>query len=135
MSSRLPTVGSDSGDWGTILNDFLQQALNSNGTLVSGATNTWTSSANTNLSSGSSPGLVQLAGDLGNTAVSPTVVGLQGNAVDPTSPTDGYVLTWSASGSKWTALAPVGGVGTLADLDGGNSTSVYSSSSIDGGLS
>lgn len=33
MSSRLPTPGGDSGDWGGILNDFLLQAHASNGLL------------------------------------------------------------------------------------------------------
>ena len=31
--SRLPTPGQDSGNWGEILNDFLEQAHNSDGTL------------------------------------------------------------------------------------------------------
>ena len=31
--SRLPTVGGDTGNWGTVLNDFLDQSHNSNGTL------------------------------------------------------------------------------------------------------
>ena len=31
--SRLPTPGGDDGDWGTILNDYLSVALNSDGTL------------------------------------------------------------------------------------------------------
>ncbi|HTE22310.1 MAG TPA: hypothetical protein VK674_04695 [Candidatus Limnocylindria bacterium] len=35
--ARLPIPGSDSGTWGTILNDFLDQAHNSNGTLKSAA--------------------------------------------------------------------------------------------------
>ncbi|MBU0572194.1 hypothetical protein KKH23_03295 [Patescibacteria group bacterium] len=33
MSNRLPTVGGDSGNWGTILNSFLEVAHNSDGTL------------------------------------------------------------------------------------------------------
>ncbi|HEX7963975.1 MAG TPA: hypothetical protein VF466_05310 [Candidatus Saccharimonadales bacterium] len=37
--ARLPTPGSDDGSWGTILNDFLSQALNSDGTLKGGAVN------------------------------------------------------------------------------------------------
>ncbi|HET7827455.1 MAG TPA: hypothetical protein VFK97_01135, partial [Candidatus Saccharimonadales bacterium] len=72
--ARLPTVGGDANNWGSVLNDYLQQAHNADGTLVTGATNTYTGLANTNLASGSQPGLVQLAGDLGNTAVSPQVV-------------------------------------------------------------
>ncbi len=36
----------------------------------------------------------------------PTAVGLQGRSVDSGAPSDGNVLTWSASGSKWLAQAP-----------------------------
>lgn len=35
MVSRLPTPGGDSGTWGTVLNDFLSQAHNADGTLKS----------------------------------------------------------------------------------------------------
>jgi hypothetical protein len=118
------------------LNDYLQQALASDGTLVTGATNSYTGSANTNLASGSQPGLVQLATDLGNTAASPKVVGLQGRAVASTSPTDGYVLTWDNTGSTWKPAAPGGGGGGSPDLDGGTSSSVYGGTDpIDGGNS
>ena len=37
MSPRLPVPGSDAGRWGTILNDFLEVAHNTDGTLVQGA--------------------------------------------------------------------------------------------------
>lgn len=134
---RLPTPGGDANNWGTLLNDYLQQSLASDGTLVTSATNTYTGNANTNLASGSQPGLVQLTNDLGNTAASPKVVGLQGRSVDSVSPTDGYVLTWSAGSSKWAPAAPpsIGGAG-LTDLDGGSSSSVYGGiTSIDCGSS
>jgi len=36
--ARLPIPGSDTGTWGTVLNDFLAQAHNSDGTLKSGST-------------------------------------------------------------------------------------------------
>lgn len=35
--ARLPQVGGDTGNWGNILNDFLSQAHNANGTIKSGA--------------------------------------------------------------------------------------------------
>lgn len=132
---RLPTPGSDANNWGTILNDYLQQSLNSDGTLVTSATNTYTSSANTNLASGSQPGLVQLANDLGNTAALPKVIGLQGRGVDSASPTNGDVLTWDSGSSKWKPDTPTGGSGPI-DLDGGNSSSIYGgTTAIDGGTS
>ena len=134
MSSRLPTTGGDANNWGTLLNDYLQQALASDGKLVTSGTNSYTGLANTNLASGSTPGLVQLAGDLGNTAASPTVVGLQGRSVAATAPTDTYVLAWSASASKWQPTAPSGGGGGAIDLDGGSATSIYGGiTAIDGG--
>ena len=37
MTARLPTPGGDDGDWGTILNEFLEVAHNSDGTLSSSA--------------------------------------------------------------------------------------------------
>jgi hypothetical protein len=104
---RLPTPGGDANSWGSVLNDYLQQALASDGTLVTSSTNSYTGLANTNLANGSRPGLIQLAGDLGNTAVSPTVAGLQGRSVDSGAPSDGNVLTWSASGTKWQPQAPI----------------------------
>jgi hypothetical protein len=138
--SGLPTPGGNANNWGTILNDYLQQSLASNGTLVTGATNSYTGSANTNLATTSQPGLVQLSGDLSNTAASPTVIGLQGRSVASTAPGNGYVLTWSSTGSTWSPQAPStsgGGSGSYTgDLDGGNSTSVYGgTTAIDGGNS
>jgi len=133
--SRLPTPGGDGNDWGTILNDYLQQALASDGTLVTASTNPYTGLANTNLASTSQPGIVQLAGDLSNTATSPTVVGLQGRSVNAATPSDGNVLTWFASGSYWAPQAPTGGGGGgsadfSGDIDGGNSVSVYTSTAV-----
>lgn len=137
MTARLPITGGDANNWGTLLNDYLQQALASDGKLVTASTNPYTGSANTNLASGITPGLLQIAGDLGNTAVSPTVVGLQGRIIDSTAPTDGYVLTWNATSTKWQPKAPgTGGGGFTSDIDGGSATSVYGGiTAIDGGAS
>ncbi|AGB22158.1 hypothetical protein Mycsm_01767 [Mycobacterium sp. JS623] len=46
-------------------------------------------------------GKVQLAGDLGGTAASPTVTGLQGRSVNSSAPADGQVLSYSSAGSAW----------------------------------
>jgi hypothetical protein len=107
--SRLPTPGGDEGDWGDILNDFLSQSLNSDGSLKSSATiaagaeqvaNKGIASGyapldgtgkvpSANLPSGGTPdattfskGVIQLAGDLSGTAASPTVPGLAAKAND-----------------------------------------------------
>ncbi|MEJ0072552.1 MAG: hypothetical protein WDN27_00425 [Candidatus Saccharibacteria bacterium] len=122
--ARLPVTGGDNDSWGSLLNDFLQQALDSDGTLLTGSTNTYTASANTNLASGSKPGLVQLAGDLTTPVTAPKVTGLQGKAVATDTPLDNQVLTWQASSSSWKPLTPSSG-GVLGDIDGGSSSSVY----------
>lgn len=134
----LPTPGADANNWGTKLNDYLQQSLASDGTLVTGSTNSYTGTTNTNLANSGKPGLVQLSGDLSNTAASPQVAGIQGRAVASTAPGDGNVLTWSAGSSQWSPQTPStgGGGGFTGDLDGGNATSVYGgTTAIDGGTS
>jgi hypothetical protein len=147
MSSRLPVPGADGNNWGSVLNDYLQQTLNSNGTLITTNTNSYTGLTNANLSSSSQPGLVQLSSDLGGSAASPSVVAIRGQAISSTAPTNGYVLTWSSSSSNWSAQAPVtgggsggsggggsGGSGYTGDLDGGASNTIYGgTTSIDGG--
>lgn len=69
--TRLPQPGRDLGAWGDILNDFLLQEHNSDGTLkirTSGELNVAATAANY--------GSIQLAGDLGGTAAAPTVPAL-----------------------------------------------------------
>lgn len=102
-AQRLPVPGGDSGDWGDILNGFLGVSHNGDGTLqttaltnagsittsgglaVSSGTpssstylrgdGTWASvTGGVSSATTSAPGLVQLDGDLGGTATSPTVV-------------------------------------------------------------
>lgn len=71
---RLPQPGSDDGQWGTILNDFLAVEHNGDGSLkirTDGTLSGGASDATT-----TSKGIIQLAGDLGGTAASPTVPGL-----------------------------------------------------------
>lgn len=46
-------------------------------------------------------GLVQLSNDLGGTATSPLVTGLQGYDVANTAPSDNYVLTWNNTNTRW----------------------------------
>jgi hypothetical protein len=115
-----------------MLNDYLQQALAADGTLVTSATNSYTSLANTNLASTSKPGLVQLAGDIGNTYSAPKVTGLQGRPVSTNVPTDGEVLTWDNIGGEWIPQTVTGGGGSgySGNLDGGNAVSVYGSSAV-----
>lgn len=64
--ARLPTPGGDNNQWGDILNEYLAQAHNTDGTAID--------------ASSSSKGVIQLSGDLGGTASSPTVPGLASKA-------------------------------------------------------
>jgi hypothetical protein len=124
--SRLPTPGGDNDNWGTLLNDYLQQALASDGTLLTTATNTYTGTTNTNLANSTRPGLVQLAGDLTTPVTAPKVVGLQGNPVASTTPVDNQVLTWSSASGSWKPVTPSGGgIQLLGIIDGGSASSVY----------
>ena len=128
--ARLPTPGGDDGDWGDVLNGFLEVAHNTDGTLSSSAvasalpnpiptTNlgsgtasssnflrgdgTWAVPSGAANATTSTPGLVQLDGDLGGTATSPTVTGIQGNEIATGTPNNGQVLTYNTGTSKWTA--------------------------------
>ncbi|MCD6531264.1 hypothetical protein J7K99_02330 [bacterium] len=49
-------------------------------------------------------------GDLSGSYPSPTVVGLQGNPVSSTAPSDGQVLTWNSTAGQWVPQDPTGGV-------------------------
>lgn len=69
--ARLPQPGGDDGTWGDVLNDFLDEAHNLDGSLK-------TSSVSTALPDATSvtKGKLRLTGDLGGTADAPTVPGL-----------------------------------------------------------
>lgn len=114
--ARLPIPAGDNDTWGTILNDYMQQSLDADGTLVTAATNTYTTLANTNLANATRPGLVQLAGDLTTPYSAPKVVGIQGRAVASTAPTNGQVLTWNTSTTSWGPAAGGGGGSTRSVL-------------------
>ncbi len=80
--ARLPIPGSDDGSWGDILNEFLGQSHNADGTLKSTAIQPKLPDADS-----TTKGVVTLTGDLGGTAASPTVPGLsdKANSADLTS--------------------------------------------------
>lgn len=119
--ARLPIPGSDDGTWGDILNDFLSQSHNADGTLRSSSvpdgsvtpsklsqpyvpatekgvangvatldatgavpTSQLPAAGPTPQATGTSTGVVQLAGDLGGTATAPTVPALASKYVKPT---------------------------------------------------
>jgi hypothetical protein len=105
--ARLPIPGGDDGDWGDILNTFLDVSHNADGTLtpasVSGTGAEMTANKN---QPGGYAGL--------NSSTQVPVALLPANAlslagstdVTITSPSDGQALVYSASGGKWTNQTP-----------------------------
>ena len=133
--SRLPTVGGDDNTWGNVLNDFLDQAHNSDGSLKGSAVSASGAemAANKGQASGyapldntgkvpssnlpntttpdatnSSKGIVQLSGDLGGSAASPTVPGLA-SKVGSVSATDATITVGG------TSTAPTIGVNAIPE--------------------
>lgn len=119
MSNRLPKPGGDVGDWGAILNDYLEVSHNSDGTLKSNAI---TSAGGYNKPSSGIPATdlsasvqtsltqaanaVQLAGDLGGTTAAPTVSKLQGATLNGSFPSNGQVLTYDGTANAWVPGTP-----------------------------
>jgi hypothetical protein len=114
MTHRLPTPGSDNGAWGIILNDFLTQSLNGDGTLItsaveaSGAEQT----ANKNVASGyagldssGNVSIVNLPTGTTSTTValgsmvgtSRSVIAISSAITGATSSLTDYVYYWSGS--------------------------------------
>ncbi len=62
----------------------------------------------------SQQGAILLTHDLGGSASSPTVVGLQGNPVASLAPTTGQVLSWN--GSAWAPATAAAGGGTVTSV-------------------
>jgi hypothetical protein len=139
VTARLPTPGGDDGNWGVILNGFLNVAHNLDGTLQQSAiaaqggyilpssgipTSNLDSQTQAVISSVASkyvlPGggipstdmstsvqsalglaasAVQIGGDLGGTTTAPSIAKLQGNTVNASAPSTNQVLAYS--GSAW----------------------------------
>lgn len=131
--AQLPTPGGDDGTWGNILNDFLEVSLNSDGTLSSSAVasalpspipsgklgtgtasssnflrgdGTWAVPSGASNATSSTPGLIQLTGDLGGSATNPTIESIQGVAISGTPSAGQALIAGSSSSAKW-ANAPV----------------------------
>lgn len=134
--ARLPIPGGDQGTWGDILNNFLREAHESDGTLKSSSVAQAMPEATS-----SQQGKIRLSGDLSGTASSPVVPGLaqkyekpssgiprsdldsgvqsslatadaqnavsiQGRAVQSTTPTNGHALVWSGANNRWESNIP-----------------------------
>lgn len=121
--ARLPTPGSDNGTWGSILNDFLDQSHNSDGSLKSEAVAGAVPDA-----TASSQGVVQLAGDLGGTASAPTVPGLASKVPTSRTISAGTGLTGGGDLSANRSLAVSYGT-TAGTATQGNDTRIAAPSS------
>lgn len=102
--ARLPQVGGDSGNWGTVLNDFLTQAHNANGTLKPIS------------SSEIQTGAVTTA-KLADGAVSDAKLS------SSNTPVNGQLLSYNGTNFTWVA-APTGGADPImgGDISGNAST-------------
>ncbi len=81
---RLPTPGSDNGTWGDILNDFLSQSHNADGTLQSSII------ADTNIASSAAISKTKLA-----SSVQTSLTAADNAAPKPAAGTDGKPLKWN----------------------------------------
>lgn len=128
--TRLPQPGSDSGAWGSILNDFLNVEHNADGSLKIRSDGTFyakpsggipasdlSSAVQSALSDATttSKGIVQLAGDLGGTASAPTVPGLAGKVNTSTVTTKGDLFVATGSGTVTRLAAGTNGQFLQAD--------------------
>lgn len=95
--ARLPIPGSDEDQWGDILNDYLSQAHESDGTLKETALPDATATTK---------GILQLAGDLSGTAANPTVPGLT-NHINSTTAHAATDLTYSGPVAAGTVKAAI----------------------------
>jgi hypothetical protein len=101
--ARLPVPGGDENTWGDVLNAFLKTAHNTDGSLKSSAVDGAVSDA-----SSTTMGTVRLTGDLGGSATSPTVTGLQGRPLSTTAPANNEVLGYSTGTGQWVPMAAAG---------------------------
>ena len=130
--ARLPNPGGDQGQWGQILNDYLAQVHNSDGTLKDGivAKEKLSSAVQASLDnadaavSGSVPdantttkGKIQLAGDLAGTATSPVVAD---GSITTAKIADGTIINTDINASAAIAQSKIANLTT--DLAGKAST-------------
>lgn len=92
--ARLPVPGGDENTWGNVLNEYLAQSHNADGTLKAAAVNDVVGEATDSVK-----GVIQLAGDLGGTAAAPAVPGLTAHLNDTTDAHDASAISFAPTGT------------------------------------
>jgi hypothetical protein len=128
---RLPTPGSDNGTWGDILNDFLVQAHNSDGSLQDGII------TDAKISSSAAIAKTKLA-----PSVQTSLTAADNAAPKPGAGVDGKIIKWNntsgqledASAALNATYAPIPSRGTLAARPAATgSKSRYTATDVNGG--
>jgi hypothetical protein len=107
--ARLPVVGGDSGNWGSILNDFLEVSLNGDGTIQPGAV-----TQAGGLISGQAAG-----GDLSGSYPNATVARINGISITGTPSSGEALVASSATAAGWVTVS----VGTTLLIAASNAQS------------
>ncbi len=94
--ARLPTPGADENTWGDLLNDFLAQSLNTDGTIKPAAAQAAVPDA-----TAATKGVIKLTNDLGGTVALPQVTGLRGRPLSTAAPASNSVLAYNATANEW----------------------------------
>jgi Pectate lyase superfamily protein len=146
--ARLPVPGQDDNTWGGILNDFLDVAHNSDGTLQTSAISNaggyikpntgipaadLSSSVQTELTSASTAiqPSTSLTHDLSGTVSAPTVAGIQGVPVLG-GPTNGQVLAYNSGANQW--VPSTVSSSTVSDATGSSKGIVQLAGDLGGGV-
>ena len=114
MTARLPVVGSDDGDWGVILNSFLEISHNNDGTLQTNAitdaggyikpstgipSSDLSSSVQSSLTAANSA--VQIGGDIGGSTNAPVVVKINGVSLSGQASSGQSLVATSSTAAAW----------------------------------
>src|SRR5687768_14372275 len=111
--ARLPIPGGDDNTWGTVLNEFLSQSLNSDGSIKSAAVQGALPDA-----SPTTKGVVQLRNDFGGTASLPQVTGLLGRPLSTAIPGSNHVLAYNTTTDVWEPQVAAGAPDATATTKG-----------------
>ena len=139
--ARLPVPGSDDNIWGDILNTYLSQSHNGDGSLKAGIVGNDQLDSSTQQSIAKANSSVQSVNSntpdvSGNVTINASDVGALTQAsadglyvAQPTAtPTDGQLLAWSATLGDWTPVNPTGSAELAAAINSTNTSTVLTAS-------